>query len=225
MALINCLECNAKISDKAKSCPKCGIPIETINTKICFECNSVVEKEKGICPSCGIDFSLENTFETHQHTNSNKETSTSKEEPKIKNIPATPIHIKKKSKFLKRVSLTFLILLLIGATGIIILQQQGHNLNSILNTPQTINITATCSEVTNLLLKSETTLTITNSSSNSFDNVTVRVISYDRNNNKIEEKLVSFSRTLPPNSFLSKPVFVSTKTVRCESIVENSSPN
>lgn len=26
MALISCLECKAEISDKAKSCPKCGAP-------------------------------------------------------------------------------------------------------------------------------------------------------------------------------------------------------
>ena len=32
MALINCPECNKEISDKAKSCPNCGCPIN-INTK------------------------------------------------------------------------------------------------------------------------------------------------------------------------------------------------
>jgi hypothetical protein len=29
MALINCLECNKEISDKAISCPNCGAPIKT----------------------------------------------------------------------------------------------------------------------------------------------------------------------------------------------------
>jgi len=35
MALISCLECKAEISDKAKSCPKCGAPamVEQINRK------------------------------------------------------------------------------------------------------------------------------------------------------------------------------------------------
>ena len=28
MALIQCTECGAMISDKAKSCPKCGCPVE-----------------------------------------------------------------------------------------------------------------------------------------------------------------------------------------------------
>ena len=32
MALINCPECNREISDKAKSCPHCGFPINVNNT-------------------------------------------------------------------------------------------------------------------------------------------------------------------------------------------------
>ncbi len=31
MALINCLECNKEISDKAKTCPNCGCPIQIDN--------------------------------------------------------------------------------------------------------------------------------------------------------------------------------------------------
>jgi hypothetical protein len=33
MVLISCYECDAKISDKAKSCPKCGAPLEKIISK------------------------------------------------------------------------------------------------------------------------------------------------------------------------------------------------
>lgn len=32
MAIINCKECGADISDKAKACPKCGAPNDTIST-------------------------------------------------------------------------------------------------------------------------------------------------------------------------------------------------
>ncbi len=28
MALINCIDCGERVSDRAKSCPKCGCPIE-----------------------------------------------------------------------------------------------------------------------------------------------------------------------------------------------------
>jgi RNA polymerase subunit RPABC4/transcription elongation factor Spt4 len=32
MALINCTECNREISDKAKSCPHCGLPIDILSS-------------------------------------------------------------------------------------------------------------------------------------------------------------------------------------------------
>lgn len=34
MALINCEECNNKVSSKAKSCPKCGAPIASASETI-----------------------------------------------------------------------------------------------------------------------------------------------------------------------------------------------
>jgi len=33
MAIIDCLECKAQISDKASTCPNCGVPVQTIATK------------------------------------------------------------------------------------------------------------------------------------------------------------------------------------------------
>ena len=44
MALIQCKECGGMISDRAKSCPKCG-------------CSVIKEKPKSICPECGIEVS------------------------------------------------------------------------------------------------------------------------------------------------------------------------
>lgn len=43
MALINCPECNKEISDKAKSCPNCGVPISTDENEeylACPKCHS-----------------------------------------------------------------------------------------------------------------------------------------------------------------------------------------
>ena len=40
MALINCFECGKEISDKATSCPNCGVPInkdESVSTSGNFE--------------------------------------------------------------------------------------------------------------------------------------------------------------------------------------------
>ncbi len=51
MALINCDECGAQISDKAPNCPRCGTPVE--KHIVCEECGvSFVEKD-GACPQCG----------------------------------------------------------------------------------------------------------------------------------------------------------------------------
>ena len=43
MALIHCPECNKEISDKAKTCPHCGCPVEETNAKVPVE-----EKERSI---------------------------------------------------------------------------------------------------------------------------------------------------------------------------------
>lgn len=43
MALINCPECQHRVSDKATSCPECGHPIKEM---------PVEEKNKISCPSC-----------------------------------------------------------------------------------------------------------------------------------------------------------------------------
>lgn len=51
MALINCSECGAQISDKAPTCPRCGSPVE--KHVVCEDCGmSFVEKD-GACPQCG----------------------------------------------------------------------------------------------------------------------------------------------------------------------------
>lgn len=48
MALINCPECNKEISDKAKSCPNCGFPIQEQIIK--SKSSSI---KVNICPKCG----------------------------------------------------------------------------------------------------------------------------------------------------------------------------
>ncbi len=54
MALINCTECGREVSDKAASCPTCGAPINTMNTKkFCKHCASPIDKECIVCPRCG----------------------------------------------------------------------------------------------------------------------------------------------------------------------------
>ena len=56
MALINCPECNKPVSDKAKTCPHCGIDLEKeVSLKFtCPECGQKVSGEYDICPICGF---------------------------------------------------------------------------------------------------------------------------------------------------------------------------
>jgi hypothetical protein len=52
MPLMSCPECDARISDKARFCPKCGFPVaEAFVT--CPECNKRVPRENDNCPECG----------------------------------------------------------------------------------------------------------------------------------------------------------------------------
>jgi predicted amidophosphoribosyltransferase len=55
MPLINCLECNAIISDQAPSCPHCGIPQgKNLASIQCPECDSKISPQASSCPQCGI---------------------------------------------------------------------------------------------------------------------------------------------------------------------------
>ena len=44
MALINCLECGQRISDKAKNCPKCGWRV-VVESSVDFYGNKIESKE------------------------------------------------------------------------------------------------------------------------------------------------------------------------------------
>jgi RNA polymerase subunit RPABC4/transcription elongation factor Spt4 len=71
LALIPCKECGKEISDKAVTCPNCGVPVPIIDqsnldssslgkTKIasplipCRVCKTEVLQKAFICPNCGI---------------------------------------------------------------------------------------------------------------------------------------------------------------------------
>lgn len=51
MALVKCNECGQMISDKAKSCIKCGAPVE--KSVYCGECGGEMRATDEICPICG----------------------------------------------------------------------------------------------------------------------------------------------------------------------------
>ncbi|MDM8564627.1 hypothetical protein QUF74_03145 [Candidatus Halobeggiatoa sp. HSG11] len=55
MALVECIECSTKISEKAVNCPKCGCTKPFNKTEIsCDECGiSLPFNHDGVCSNCG----------------------------------------------------------------------------------------------------------------------------------------------------------------------------
>ena len=122
MALINCNECNAQISDKAKTCPKCGIPV-TIKEKFkCFECNSELEKGTKICSNCGAE------QEVKQDVKKEIKEELKKAETNITTVP--PVVQKKKSKWLMWTLMSVGALALIVVTAIVIRNQNNSTINA-----------------------------------------------------------------------------------------------
>jgi len=56
MALVECKECNRKISEKATCCPKCGCSDPFINKQECPECKTNIPNDSKTCPECGFPF-------------------------------------------------------------------------------------------------------------------------------------------------------------------------
>lgn len=55
MALVNCENCGAEVSDKAKVCPKCGknIKRDVASILVCPECGKEVDTTETQCSNCG----------------------------------------------------------------------------------------------------------------------------------------------------------------------------
>lgn len=79
MALVNCLECNHEVSDKASACPKCGAPVEKItstnkleldaNSTSCPFCKKTLSSSAITCAYCGAEYGFYNhSFKRVQDT-------------------------------------------------------------------------------------------------------------------------------------------------------------
>ena len=59
MPMIECYECGQKVSDYAKSCPKCGAVAKPGDYKIdftpyrCKKCDRLIKSTVDACPGCG----------------------------------------------------------------------------------------------------------------------------------------------------------------------------
>jgi len=117
------------------------------------------------------------------------------------------------------------IIALLIAVGYYFLKEEGYNIDSILNKTKTYELTAKCSNIENLVLTSITELTVTNTGGHNHKNVIVRVTAYDINGDIIKQKNVRFERDLSPNSSLSRPITLPSKTVKCNCIILDSNPD
>lgn len=96
MALIQCPNCGGMISNKARSCVKCGFRLE--NEKItmqrrCEDCGSVIPEEAKACPVCGCPVSNEAENEELEKTLVSENTDSQSLE-----ITQTPIPSKRKRR-------------------------------------------------------------------------------------------------------------------------------
>ena len=63
MALINCPECNHRISDKSASCPNCGLPSSKMMLLInCPDCSEPVSNQSPRCSNCGCPIAKPEPF-------------------------------------------------------------------------------------------------------------------------------------------------------------------
>ncbi len=114
MALIECKNCGKTVSDKATTCPHCGISLledapdsELQSKRICEECGAELSDDVQICPNCGCPIEDNNKIETV---------------PQEVEISAAQIERAKKAS-----SKTLIIILAIVAVVIIIFA--GYNIN------------------------------------------------------------------------------------------------
>ena len=78
MAIIKCPECGGDVSDKAKSCPHCGVTIY-----VCPECGKASAGKMAACPHCGYGIQGEETLQSGQKQEQQNEAENMSAKPEI----------------------------------------------------------------------------------------------------------------------------------------------
>ena len=125
---------------------------------------------------------------------------------------------------MKNILIFLLLLALLAMGGYIFLAENGHNMESILNAPKRIALKVDCSAVEDLLVTSTVTVTVSNGSSYTHNNVRVKVTAYDEAGGVLKEKEALFSRSLPPDEKISKPITLPSQTQKCDCVILDSDP-
>ena len=113
-----------------------------------------------------------------------------------------------------------IIIALIGGGFLFFVSQQ----NNTSLTPETIDLSVDCSQLDDLLITKTVNVVVSNSSSRSHGDVSVRITAFDENGTQIKEKYTTFQRTLGPNDNFSKPVTLPARTQTCNCEVVSSNP-
>ena len=116
---------------------------------------------------------------------------------------------------MRRFLIGLLVIIIIGLSFLLYMTSQGHDLKSLMNTPDTINVQIGCTQPSAAM----TTITVANRSNNSYNRVKYKIIYHNRKGEKAGEKTGEFIRTLLPNNSLTKVVVLPLKAKTCECIV------
>jgi uncharacterized protein YxeA len=119
-----------------------------------------------------------------------------------------------------KILLWLIILIAIIGGGFLFFVSQENNTAI---TPETIDLSVDCSQLDDLLVTKTVNVSVSNSSSRSHNDVSVKITAFDETGNQIKEKYTTFQRTLGPNDNFSKPVTLpaSTQTCNCEIVSSN----
>jgi len=126
---------------------------------------------------------------------------------------------------MKRFFIFILLVALVGAGIVIYMMRQGHDFESILNTPDKYDLRIECSDVENLLLTTTVNATVRNTSDRKHEDITIRITGYDSDGIITKQKETTFLRVLGPQEDMMKPITLPAKTVSCDCIIISSNPN
>jgi len=112
---------------------------------------------------------------------------------------------------MKRIIIFIRVFALIVSGIIIYMMKKGHDLDSILNMPNKIDLRINCSEVENLLLASTVTVYVNNTSNRVHEDVVVRITGYDDEGIITKQKEITLIRTLQPKGEINRPITLPAK--------------
>lgn len=125
---------------------------------------------------------------------------------------------------MKKIIITLIIFAALLGGAYIYMNENGHTFESISNSPNKIGLSVNCGSVNNALATSTVSVKVNNNSSRTHNNVTIRIVAYDKKGNIVKEKETVFLRTLSKHGSLMKVVTLPAKAVSCDCVVLNSSP-